>query len=111
LAKNRNFTNNAGLLDSWWNCLLTTVIWSWNKFGGKLLSVSTTAYMRAVGFEVFLVVVILAVAIAPAAYAQDIPGLKIKAEQGDVQAQSALGKAYHTGEGVVQGWRRARLLR
>ena len=58
--------------------------------------------MRVAGCEVFLVVVFLAVAIIPAAYAQDIPGLKIKAEQGDVQAQAALGNAYHTGEGVTK---------
>jgi TPR repeat protein len=58
--------------------------------------------MRVAGREAFLAVVFLTLAVTPAAYAQDIPGLKIKAEQGDVQAQSALGKAYHSGDGVAK---------
>jgi len=58
--------------------------------------------MRVEGSEVCWVVVFLVLVIGSAAYAQDISGLKIKAEQGDVQAQSALGKAYHSGDGVAK---------
>ena len=53
-------------------------------------------------------------AIPPVVYAQSIAELKSKAEDGDVQAQLALAKAYHLGEGVakdeaeaVQWWEKA----
>jgi TPR repeat protein len=53
-------------------------------------------------------------AIPPFGYAQSITELKNKAEDGDVQAQLALAKAYDLGEGVpkdeekaVQWWEKA----
>ena len=52
--------------------------------------------------------------ILPFGYAQSITELKSKAEDGDVQAQLALAKAYHLGEGIekdeaqaVQWWEKA----
>src|ERR1700693_2876425 len=52
--------------------------------------------------------------ILPFGYAQSITELKSKAEDGDVQAQLALAKAYDLGEGVpkdeekaVQWWEKA----
>src|SRR5690349_13994478 len=53
-------------------------------------------------------------AISPLGYTQSIAELKGKAENGDVQAQLALGKAYHLGEGIpkddeqaVHWWQKA----
>jgi TPR repeat protein len=53
-------------------------------------------------------------AIPPFGYAQSTTELKKKAEDGDVQAQLALAKTYHLGEGVpedeaqaVQWWQKA----
>jgi hypothetical protein len=54
-----------------------------------------------------LCAVFFLLAIPPFGYAQSIPELKSKAEDGDVQAQLALAKAYHLGEGVAkESWRK-----
>src|SRR5579862_5461416 len=64
--------------------------------------------------RVLLCGVLCVIAMLPFVYAQSITELKSKAEDGDVQAQLALAKAYHLGEGVpkdeaqaVQWWEKA----
>jgi len=47
-----------------------------------------------------LCAVLCLLAILPFGYAQSITELKSKAVDGDVQAQLALAKAYHLGEGI-----------
>jgi TPR repeat protein len=49
---------------------------------------------------ILMCVVTYLLAIASFAHAQSIPELKSKAEDGDVQAQLTLAKAYHLGEGI-----------
>jgi TPR repeat protein len=65
-------------------------------------------------WNVLLCAVFCLLAILPFGYAQSVTELKSKAEDGDVQAQLALAKAYDLGEGVpkdeekaVQWWEKA----
>jgi TPR repeat protein len=66
------------------------------------------------GWDILLCAVFCLLAILPFGYAQSITELKSKAEDGDVQAQLVLAKAYDLGEGVpkdeekaVQWWEKA----
>lgn len=66
-------------------------------------------------WHIFLCAVLCLLAILPFGYAQSITELKSKAEDGDIQAQLALAKAYHLGEGIekdeakaVQWWEKLR---
>jgi TPR repeat protein len=52
------------------------------------------------GWHIYLCAGFCLLAILPFGYAQRITELKSKAEDGDVQAQLAIAKAYHLGEGV-----------
>jgi TPR repeat protein len=56
--------------------------------------------MRTARWRILLCAVSLLLAIPPFGYAQSIAELKNKAEDGDVQAQLALAKGYHLGEGI-----------
>jgi len=56
--------------------------------------------MRTARWRILLCAVSLLLAIPPFGYAQSIADLKNKAEDGDVQAQLALAKGYHLGEGI-----------
>jgi hypothetical protein len=49
-------------------------------------------------WHIFLSAVFCLLAIPPFGYAQSVTELKSKAEDGDVQAQLALAKAYHLGK-------------
>jgi TPR repeat protein len=88
-----------------WNCL---------NFGSNLLCVRTETLTHAARWHILLCAVFCLLAILPFGYAQSITELKSKAEDGDVQAQLALAKAYHLGEGIekdeaqaVQWWEKA----
>ena len=78
------------------------------------MCVKTEALTHATRWHVLLCALFCLLAILPFGYAQSITELKSKAEDGDVQAQLALAKAYHLGEGVpkdeekaVQWWEKA----
>jgi uncharacterized protein len=65
-------------------------------------------------WNILLCAIFCSLAMPPFGYAQSIAELKTKAEDGDVQAQLALAKAYDLGEGVpkdeekaVQWWEKA----
>ena len=74
----------------------------------------TGALTLTTRWHILLCAVFCLLATPPFVYAQSITELKSKAEDGDVQAQLALAKAYHLGEGVpkdeekaVQWWEKA----
>jgi TPR repeat protein len=74
----------------------------------------TGALTHTVRWNILLRVVFCLLTIPPFGHAQSIPELKGKAEDGDVQAQLALAKAYDLGDGVpkdeekaVQWWEKA----
>ena len=60
----------------------------------------TGALTHTARWHVLLCAVFCLLAIPHFAHAQSITELKGKAEDGDVEAQLALAKAYHLGEGV-----------
>src|SRR5437763_7839402 len=80
--------------------LLTTATWNCRNFGSKLLCVKTEALAHATRWHVLLCAVFCLFAILPFGYAQSLTELRSKAENGDVQAQLALAKVYHLGEGI-----------
>src|SRR5579863_8498579 len=93
---------------------LAIAIWKCCKSRSKLLCMRTGTLMHTARWHILLGVVSCLLAILPFGYAQSITDLKSKAEDGDVQAQLALAKAYHLGEGVtkdeaeaVQWWEKA----
>ena len=66
------------------------------------------------GWHLFLCALFCLLTILPFGYAESITESRAEAEDGDVQGQSALAKAYHRGEGVpkdeekaVQWWEKA----
>ena len=74
----------------------------------------TGAATHTAGWHILLCAVFCLLAILPFGYAQSITELRSKAEDGDVQAQLALAKAYHLGEGIekdeaqaVRWWEKA----
>jgi uncharacterized protein len=76
--------------------------------------VKTEALTHATRWHFLLGTLFCLLAILPCGYAQSIAELKSKAEDGDVQAQLALAKAYDLGKGVpkdeekaVQWWEKA----
>jgi hypothetical protein len=62
--------------------------------------VKTEALTHATPWHILLCALFCLPAMLPFGYAQSITELKGKAEDGDVQAQMALAKAYHLGEGT-----------
>jgi TPR repeat protein len=80
--------------------LLTTAIWKCCSSGSKLLCMRKAVLAPAARWHILLCAVFCLLAIPPFGYAQSITELKSKAEDGDVQAQLVLAKAYHLGEGV-----------
>jgi TPR repeat protein len=92
----------------------TIPIWKYCKFRSKLLCVKTEALTHATRWHVLLCALFCLLAILPFGYAQSITEPKSKAEDGDVQAQLALARAYDLGEGLpkdeekaVQWWEKA----
>jgi TPR repeat protein len=74
----------------------------------------TRALPQITRWHILLCAVFCLLAILPFGYAQSITELQSKAQDGDVQAQLALAKAYDLGEGVpkdeekaVQWWEKA----
>jgi TPR repeat protein len=64
--------------------------------------VRTEALTHTPQWHILLCAVSCLLAIPRFGYAQSISELKNKAQDGDVQAQLALAKAYHLGEGVAK---------
>src|SRR6202042_3640312 len=76
--------------------------WEGGKFKSKLLSMKAGTLTHAARWHILLCAVFCLLATLSFGYAQSITELKSKAEDGDVQAQLALAKAYHLGEGVAK---------
>jgi hypothetical protein len=76
------------------NGAFTIPIWKYCTFRCKLLCVKTEAFTSATRWHVLLCALFCLLAILPYGYAQSITELKSEAEDGDVQAQLALAKAY-----------------
>src|ERR1700680_3496474 len=94
-------------------CLLTTAIGR-VAFKSKLLCMKTGTLTPAARWCILLCALFCLFVILPFGYAQSITDLKSKAEDGDLQAQLALAKAYHLGEGIekdeaqaVRWWEKA----
>jgi TPR repeat protein len=90
------------------------LLWKCCKFGSKLLRMRTLAVTHADRSRIFLCALFCLLAMLPLGHAQSITELKSRAEDGNVQAQLALAKAYDLGEGVpkdvekaVQWWEKA----
>src|SRR5438874_1710978 len=96
------------------NGAFTIPIWKYCKFRSKLLCVKIEGLTNTTRWHVSWCALVCLLAISHFGYAQTISELKSKAEDGDVQAQLALAKAYHLGEGIekdeaqaVQWWKKA----
>jgi len=83
--------------------LMRIAIWKCCKLRSKLLCMKIGTPTHTSRWPIlFLCAVFCFLPIPPFTFAQSITELKSKADDGDVQAQLALAKAYHLGEGVLK---------
>ena len=94
--------------------LLATATWKCCHFRSKLPRMRKAVLKHAARRHILLCAAFCLSAVSTYVYAQSITELKSKAEDGDVQAQLALAKAYHLGEGfpkddeqAVHWWEKA----